>query len=358
MPIQNLKQSTSAEVPIYLYDVSDGITPITGVVAGGVTAYTSQNGAAEASYTVTGKWTEIGHGVYSLTLDATITNTTGTLFLQITDSRATFLDFNAAYRVETGTLSDLETKIDTIDVNLDTVKDTDLPAVKTETAAIKARTDVINTATEDNTAHGSGSWEAGTGAGPYSVTFHVKDGGAVDIGDAIVSIHNATNDDGALAQGTTDNLGNIVLDVGGDIYIRVFKGGISHTPETTNITASGTYEVVVAQSVLPTASNPALSRASLVVYTISGALVTSGLTLAVSTKNDLSRDSNDQFATNDSINMVYDSGSGRWWIDLIRDMSFSITSEKVYGKDDNDVLISHDFNTDNDSATDLGVVIL
>jgi hypothetical protein len=134
--------------------------------------------------------------------------------------------------IQTDTTS-IESKVDIVDTNIDQLL-IDVAAVPT----------VGEIDTELTSTHGAGLWNAGGGTGAYNATIHVQDGSAVDVPDAYVTIHNATDDDSPIvASGTTDINGDVVLNLDGNVYVRVSKAGFNFTSTAKNITATGTYTV-------------------------------------------------------------------------------------------------------------------
>ena len=61
-----LKQSVARTLPVMLIDNTDHIAPKTGVAEEDVTVVISKNGGALTAFTLTGLWTEIGQGLYTV----------------------------------------------------------------------------------------------------------------------------------------------------------------------------------------------------------------------------------------------------------------------------------------------------
>lgn len=61
-----LDKDTARDLPVFLYDSSDHITPKTGIAEGSVTVKISKNLGALTAFTLIGKWTEIGQGLFKI----------------------------------------------------------------------------------------------------------------------------------------------------------------------------------------------------------------------------------------------------------------------------------------------------
>lgn len=72
-----LKQSIARTLPVMLIDNTDHISPKTGIAEGDVTVVTSKNGGALTAFTLTGKWTELGQGLYTIDFAIGDLNTVG-----------------------------------------------------------------------------------------------------------------------------------------------------------------------------------------------------------------------------------------------------------------------------------------
>jgi len=161
------KTGATVKVPILMVDATDGYSEEVSVTA--PTIYISKNGAAEAAPN-DGAWAEIDAtnmpGQYTMQLDATDTNTVGTIQGIVTKTGCRNFHFTVEVydnieqdiynQTNSGTygLSALKTLIDVIDGIVDAIlvdTGTDIPAtlttiddfVDTEVAAIKAKTDLI-----------------------------------------------------------------------------------------------------------------------------------------------------------------------------------------------------------------------
>lgn len=149
--MRELKQSTAANVMVWMADSADHLTGKTGLT---LTITASKDGAAFGSITPT--VTERGSGWYNLALTSSHTDTLGDLVLHITSSGADATDLYARViawdkaDAVSGGLSRLDatvgsratqTSVDTIDDFVDTEVAAILAAVDTEVGAIKAKTD-------------------------------------------------------------------------------------------------------------------------------------------------------------------------------------------------------------------------
>ena len=72
-----LAQSEARDLPVILIDSADHLSAKTGVAEADVTVNISKNLGASASFTLTGKWTEIGQGVYKIAFAAGDLDTIG-----------------------------------------------------------------------------------------------------------------------------------------------------------------------------------------------------------------------------------------------------------------------------------------
>jgi len=72
-----LKQSIARTLPVMLIDNTDHIAPKTGVLEGDVTVKISKNGGALTAFTLTGLWTELGQGLYTIDFAIGDLNTVG-----------------------------------------------------------------------------------------------------------------------------------------------------------------------------------------------------------------------------------------------------------------------------------------
>jgi len=70
-----LKKDTARSLPVLLVDGGGAVK--TGVVEGSVTVVTSKNGGALTGFTLTGKWTELGQGLYTIDFADTDLDTEG-----------------------------------------------------------------------------------------------------------------------------------------------------------------------------------------------------------------------------------------------------------------------------------------
>ena len=61
-----LTQSTARTLPVMLIDSTDHVAPKTGIAEANVTVKTSKNGGALTDFTLTGLWTELGQGLYTI----------------------------------------------------------------------------------------------------------------------------------------------------------------------------------------------------------------------------------------------------------------------------------------------------
>ncbi len=305
-------------------------------------------------YSLSDKWINAGGGEYVITLDAGVFDTVGILTYTITDDQTEIMDFNGAIHIEIDP-ADIKTETDKIpDIKTETDK---IPTILTDVVAIKARTDVINTAPEDVTDHGAGPWTSGIGDGANDATINVKDQSAIDVADALVTIHNSSNDDApVLASGRTDANGNVTLNLAGLLYVRVLKTGFVFTSTQIDVGASATYNVTGTTISITGPAGPDLSTCFISVHNLDGSVVTSDIELTITKHDDISKDSSGNFATSTGIIMTYDPGSETWQADIKQGAHVNITSVKVFGIDDNGTLIDRDFNVSADDTTDLGVI--
>lgn len=72
-----LKKDTAKKLPVMLIDSTDHLSPKTGVTEGSVTVKISKNLGSLTSFTLTGKWAEIGQGLYSISFSDSDLNTVG-----------------------------------------------------------------------------------------------------------------------------------------------------------------------------------------------------------------------------------------------------------------------------------------
>ena len=61
-----LKQSIARTLPVMLIDSTDHVAPKTGIAEANVTVKTSKDGGALTDFTLTGLWTELGQGLYTI----------------------------------------------------------------------------------------------------------------------------------------------------------------------------------------------------------------------------------------------------------------------------------------------------
>lgn len=227
-------------------------------------------------------------------------------------------------KAETALIKIETDKIQGIDTNLDTVKDTDLPAVKAETAlivedtgttmpatltgiedkidtvdtvvdsiqvdttAIEAKVDgvitdiaevptvgEIDTELSDN--HGYGPWGGAAGTGDYATVINMK-ADSVAVQGVKVSIHNAANDDApAFGPHTTDLNGDTVafnLD-NGVYYVRASKAGYTYTNSTITVdNASETFDKTMTANVITPPADVDLCKLHLTPILLDGSDVT------------------------------------------------------------------------------------
>jgi len=72
-----LTQSTARTLPVMLIDSDDHVAPKTGIAEGSVTVVTSKDGGALTGFTLTGLWTELGQGLYTIDFAIGDLNTVG-----------------------------------------------------------------------------------------------------------------------------------------------------------------------------------------------------------------------------------------------------------------------------------------
>lgn len=70
-----LKKSVARKLPVLLVDSGGAV--VTGVAVGSVTVVTSKDGGALTAFTLTGKWTELGQGLYTISFADTDLDTIG-----------------------------------------------------------------------------------------------------------------------------------------------------------------------------------------------------------------------------------------------------------------------------------------
>jgi len=85
-PIHLQANKASQKIPVTLVDAADGQTAETGVTAPTIQA--SKNGGAYGALS-DGTWAELGNGDYTITLDATDTNTLGWLLIRVVKAGTT-----------------------------------------------------------------------------------------------------------------------------------------------------------------------------------------------------------------------------------------------------------------------------
>jgi hypothetical protein len=328
------KQSTEIILPCLLYDVTDFITPETGIVYTAVTVYISKDDGAQTEKTLASEdWAERGNGVYDITFSTTEMDTLGPFKYQVTDGRTVFLDYNGLVMVESANISDLDTDIAENQTDLDLVLSTGSTGPWT-------------------------TYNGGLGTGIYNATINVKAGG-VDVENAKVTVHNASDDDSPFyGPVTTDVNGNAVFTVQGNLYVRISKAGYTFTSQAINVTATGTYNVTGTATVISPPANPETSTVYLKALDANGAVITSDLTLSCSTYSKLTKDANDNFVSNDAVSMTYDAGSETWQAELVRNTRYNLASTKLFGTDSNTAIIDYSFTVADAATTNLGPIIL
>ncbi len=98
-----IKQSTGTFLYVYLVDATDGYTPETGIT--GPTITVSKSGGAFAAPN-DGTWTELASGWYKMALDATDTDTLGSLAVNVVATGCR--NFTDTVEVVTDTLEDID----------------------------------------------------------------------------------------------------------------------------------------------------------------------------------------------------------------------------------------------------------
>lgn len=81
-----LTKDEARKLPVMLIDSSDHISAKTSVAEGDVTVTIAKNLGTLTSFTLTGKWTEIGQGVYSISFSASDLNTEGYFAYMVTST--------------------------------------------------------------------------------------------------------------------------------------------------------------------------------------------------------------------------------------------------------------------------------
>jgi hypothetical protein len=259
-----VKQSTAKKLPCLLYDKTDFITPETGITYGNVTVYIQKEDGAQSEKTLASEdWTERGHGIYDISFTAAELNTLGLFKYQVTDVQTEFIDYNGVVTVETANLSDLDTDIAANQADLNTI---------------------ISTGS-------TGPWttyDGGLGTGQYTATINVKVA-SVNVADAKVTIHNASNDDDPhYGPVTTDINGNAVFTIEGNVYVRVSKVGYSFTATAKNITSTATYNVTGTAASITPPSDPDLCRLVLFPITLDN-LDIADLVIHISSEENLTK---------------------------------------------------------------------
>ena len=72
-----LDQNEARKLPVMLIDGTDHLSPKTGIAEGSVTVKISKDLGALTGFTLTGKWAEIGQGLYSILFSASDLDTVG-----------------------------------------------------------------------------------------------------------------------------------------------------------------------------------------------------------------------------------------------------------------------------------------
>jgi hypothetical protein len=72
-----LNQNEARDLPVLLLDSADHVTAKVGIAEGSVTVKISKNLGALTNFTLTGKWTEIGQGLYKIAFAAGDLDTIG-----------------------------------------------------------------------------------------------------------------------------------------------------------------------------------------------------------------------------------------------------------------------------------------
>jgi hypothetical protein len=233
----------------------------------------------------------------------------------------------------------IETKVDTIDGVVDAIL-VDTTAIEIDTTSIETKVDtaIVDIAavptvgeidTELTSEHGAGAWTTtGAGSGAYNATVNVKDDSAIDVPNAFVTIHNASDDDApVIANGTTDNSGNVILAIDGNVYIRVRKAGFNFTSTAKNITATGTYNVTGTAIAATNPSDPDVCRLRLYPITLGNADITDlADEIIISSQGSLTK-INDQYIKNTELSFTYDSGTtpDSYYFDAVRLSTCHIT---------------------------------
>jgi hypothetical protein len=265
-------------------------------------------------YSLCNKWIERGKGSYDISFDTGELDTQGFFRYTVTDGQTNFLDFNGMVTIQSATNSDLDTDIAENQTDLNTI---------------------ISTG-------GTGPWttyDGGLGTGQYTATVNVKAGG-VDVQGAKVTVHNASNDDSPFyGPVTTDDNGNAVFTIEGNVYIRVSKAGYNFTAAAKNITASGTYNVTGSALTIDPPSDPDLCRLYLFPITLDNQDVT-GLTISISSKDKLTK-VNGEFIKNAESTFTYDDSTSpdSYYFDAVQSAVVHITCD-LLGIDHNVIVPS------------------
>jgi len=82
-----VNQNEAKKLPVMLIDSSDHLTAKTGVIEDNVTVKISKNLGAFTNLDLTGKWSELGYGVYLIHLSASDLDTVGFLSYVVMVSR-------------------------------------------------------------------------------------------------------------------------------------------------------------------------------------------------------------------------------------------------------------------------------
>jgi len=128
-----LKQSEARTLPVMLIDSTDHISPKTGIVEGDTTVQISKNGGALGAFDDTGKWTELGQGLYTIDFAIGDLNTVGFFAYLVTSagcdqySGMMYVDSFSDYKADVSSLptaSEIQTELEEDGASiLDTLQD-------------------------------------------------------------------------------------------------------------------------------------------------------------------------------------------------------------------------------------------
>lgn len=173
----------------------------------------------------------------------------------------------------------------------------------------------------------------GIGTGAYEITIRTIDQSTDRVADAVVTVHNAVNDDALINKGATNSEGEITFNLAGETtyYIRVKKNGFAFTSQTVAVELEST-TFTLAGTVM-TYSEPAeedLCRLFLYPVTLDGADITD-LTINIFSADDFAKTAGGFFISNVQLPFIYNAATtpDSYYFDAIQGSVVKISSDDL-----------------------------